>query len=138
MFAASGFRLNRGMPVFSYRDLRVWSAAVDVAISIYSLTALFPKQEIFGLTSQMRRAAVSVASNIAEGNARSSTRDFLRFLAITRGSLAEIDTQLTIAGKLRYAVASDIEDTRRKVDAVGKIVRRLEQVLHQRMSVKPH
>ncbi|HEX4885481.1 MAG TPA: four helix bundle protein [Casimicrobiaceae bacterium] len=122
------------MPASSYRDLRVWSASVDAAISLYALTTSFPKHEMFGITAQLRRASVSVASNIAEGNARSSTRDYLRFLAIARGSLAEIDTQLTIANRLGYAPCDDIHRTRRSFDTVGKMVRRLEQVLHLRNS----
>ncbi len=85
-----------------YRDLRVWQLAMDLAIAIYQNTKAFPSDERFGLTSQLRRAAVSVPSNIAEGNARNSTADYLRFLRLSRGSLAEINTQLLIAKRLGY------------------------------------
>ncbi|MCA9858552.1 MAG: four helix bundle protein [Thermomicrobiales bacterium] len=85
-----------------YRDLRVWQLAMDFAIAIYQSTNAFPTDERFGLTSQLRRAAVSVPSNIAEGNARNSTADYLRFLRISRGSLAEINTHLLIAKRLGY------------------------------------
>jgi four helix bundle protein len=88
------------MAIRNYRDLRVWSSSIDLALLIYRLTDRFPNREAFGITSQLRRAAVSVASNIAEGNARCSTREFLRFLAIAQGSLAEIDTQVAIAAEL--------------------------------------
>jgi four helix bundle protein len=85
-----------------YRDLRVWHLAMDLAIAVYQSTKVFPTDERFGLTSQLRRAAVSVPSNIAEGNARNSTADYLRFLRLSRGSLAEINTQLLIAKRLGY------------------------------------
>ncbi len=85
-----------------YRDLRVWQLAMDLAIAIYQNTKTFPTDERFGLTSQLRRAAVSVPSNIAEGTARNGTADYLRFLRVSRGSLAEINTQLFIAKQLGY------------------------------------
>lgn len=85
-----------------YRDLRVWQLAMNLAVSIYESTGKFPSEERFGLISQLRRAAVSVPSNIAEGNTRNSTADYLRFLRIARGSLAEINTQLLLAEHLGY------------------------------------
>lgn len=85
-----------------YRDLRVWQLGMELAVSIYKCTEQFPSDERFGLTNQLRRAAVSVPSNIAEGNARNSTADYLRFLRLSRGSLAEIDTQLLLARRLDY------------------------------------
>jgi len=80
--------------VKSFRDLDVWHLSVELAETVYRVTARFPKSELFALTAQMRRAAVSIPSNIAEGRARDSTREFLHFLAISRGSLAELETQL--------------------------------------------
>jgi len=80
----------------SYRDLIVWQKAMDLARSVYEISKGFPKQELFGLTSQIRRAAVSIPSNVAEGSARRTTRDFIAFLHIARGSLAELDTQLEL------------------------------------------
>lgn len=134
MFAAIKIVVQLIMALRNYRDLRVWNASVELTLFVYSLSAAFPKQEIFGITAQMRHAAVSVASNIAEGNARSSTREFLRFLAIARGSLAELDTQITIIGQLGYAKAVDIEEAMSKVDLLARMVKRLEQVLHRRLS----
>jgi four helix bundle protein len=90
------------MPVKDYRELIVWQKAMDFVEAVYRTTSRFPKEELYGLTIQMRRAAVSIPSNIAEGQARSTTNDFLRFLAIAYGSLKEIETQILIAERLGY------------------------------------
>jgi len=90
------------MVVRDYRELIVWQKAIEFVVAIYRETASFPKEEVYGLTSQMRRAAVSVPSNIAEGQARSTTRDFLHFLSIGRGSLKEAETQVIISRRLGY------------------------------------
>jgi four helix bundle protein len=90
------------MAVKDYRDLIVWQKAMDLVESIYLHTRDFPKEEIYGLTSQLRRAAVSIPSNIAEGNARTTTRDFLHFLSIAYGSIKELETQILIAERLGY------------------------------------
>ena len=84
----------------SYRDLLVWQKSVALAKEIYKITARFPAEEKFGLVSQMRRAAVSVPSNIAEGQARNTTGEFVQFISFAEGSLAELDTQLTLAVEL--------------------------------------
>jgi len=86
----------------SYRDLRVWQSAMDSVVSVYHETQGFPKDEVYGLTSQMRRAAVSIPSNIAEGKGRSTDRDRARFFCHARGSLLELETQILIAQRLRY------------------------------------
>jgi four helix bundle protein len=83
--------------VETHRDLEVWSKSIELSVSIYQLTRSFPAEERFGLASQLRRASVSVPSNIAEGAGRGSRGEFLRFIAIARGSLAELQTQLEIA-----------------------------------------
>jgi four helix bundle protein len=90
-----------------FRNLRVWKDAVELAQLIYAATRSFPEEERFGLCAQMRRAAVSVPSNIAEGSVRRSTRDFARFLDISLGSLAELETQIEIARDLQILVDSD-------------------------------
>jgi four helix bundle protein len=87
---------------YSYKDLRAWQDAKALAVQTYRVTEAFPKSELFGLTSQMRRAAVSIASNVAEGQGRSSKPDFVRFLRISRGSLLELETQLEIAQELKF------------------------------------
>jgi four helix bundle protein len=88
--------------VESYRDLKVWQRAVEMALAIYRLTTGFPKEELFGLTSQIRRAGVSVASNIAEGYGRGSKGEYRQFLAMARGSNLELQTQLYLATELGY------------------------------------
>jgi four helix bundle protein len=93
--------LEAQMKVNSYRDLLVWQKAVDLVTEIYRLTRQYPKDELYGITGQLRRAAVSIPSNIAEGQARLSTGEFRQFLG-NANSLAEVETQLVISGKLDY------------------------------------
>ena len=90
------------MAVKDYRELIVWQKAVDLVEAVYRVTRSFPREEVYGLTSQIRRAVVSVPSNIAEGQARNSTADFLHFLSIARRSLKEVETQVIIARRLGY------------------------------------
>jgi len=111
----------------SHRDLRVWCKSVELARHVYSISASFPHRELFGLTQQIRRAAISVASNIAEGHGRGTPREFSRYLAIARGSLAEIDTQLFLAQELGYVAAGDAASLSAKIDFVGKMLTRLHQ-----------
>lgn len=91
----------------SYHKLIVWRKSVDLAKAVYILTGLLPADERFGLVSQMRRCAVSIASNIAEGASRRGNKEFLQFLYIARGSLAELETQLTIAEELEFVAAEN-------------------------------
>jgi four helix bundle protein len=97
------------MRVRSYKDLIAWQKAVDLAVAFYDATRNFPREETFGLASQLRRAAVSIPSNIAEGHSRNSTREFAHFLTIALGSLNEAETQLLIAQKLGYLKADTID-----------------------------
>ena len=92
--------LSRENEVLSYRDLAVWQRGMQLAEDVYRLTALFPPEERFGLTSQLRRATTSIPANIAEGHSRSSTKDFLRHLSIAVGSLAEVTTFIELAERL--------------------------------------
>ena len=85
-----------------HHDLMVWRESMDLVTDIYRVTSSYPRDEIYGLTSQMRRAAVSVPSNIAEGAARTSSKEFLQFLSIARGSLSELETQIMISRNLGY------------------------------------
>jgi four helix bundle protein len=86
-----------------YRDLMAWQEAMKLAVMVYRITARYPREEIYGLTAQARKAAASVPSNIAEGAARNSSREFYQFLGISAGSLAEVETQLELAARLEYA-----------------------------------
>lgn len=101
--------MSEGMK--SHKDLDVWKNAISFVTDIYRVSHTFPSSEIYGLTSQMRRAAVSVPSNIAEGAARGSKKEFVRFLHISLGSLAELETQLLIATNLEYLENTDVLDS---------------------------
>ncbi|MFO0839062.1 MAG: four helix bundle protein [Phycisphaerae bacterium] len=118
----------------TFRDLIVWRKAVALARAVYEHTQQMPKIEQFGLTNQMRRAAVSIASNIAEGNARQTTRDYVHFLMVARGSLAELETQLVIAQELNFITRSDnltelLREISRMLQALIASLRRQEQRL---------
>lgn len=93
----------------SHKDLDVWKAAIILAKSIYSLTTAFPKEEMFGMTAQMRRCSISIASNIAEGAARQGNKEFIQFLHIALGSAAELETQLIIAGEVKLGDPAVLE-----------------------------
>lgn len=114
----------------SYKDLVVWQKAIDLTIEIYSLTNLFPKEEMYGLVSQIRRSAVSIPSNIAEGQARKYHQQFSHFLSIAQGSLAELETQIIIAMKLGY-IAGEQKDLFDVMHSIGKMITRLKQNLTQ-------
>ena len=104
----------------SYRELRVWQQGMDLVESVYRATAAFPKSELYGLTSQMRRAAVSVPSNIAEGKGHYSDKELLHYLYHARGSLLELETQILLAERLQYLTAASPEALLKKVEAVGR------------------
>ena len=106
----------------TYADLEVWRAAMELVEDVYRLSTHFPKQEMYGLTSQIRRAAVSVASNIAEGKGRSSDRELIQFLCHARGSLFEIETQLEIGERLGYATREECGPLRCEAVRVGQML----------------
>ncbi|MFH0872125.1 MAG: four helix bundle protein [bacterium] len=108
------------MTVKSFRDLRVWRAAVDVVESVYRLTQGFPKQEAYGLTSQIRRAAISIPSNIAEGHTREHNKEFLHHLSVAQASLAELETQLEIAKRLEYITSEELSQVLQQLSSVGR------------------
>ena len=104
----------------AHHKLKVWERAIDYVTEIYKLTEKFPKEEIYGLTSQMRRAAVSIPSNIAEGAARGSKGEFRKFLAIAQGSISELETQLIISSKLGFCSA--IEGLVSELDEISRMI----------------
>ena len=110
------------MKVPSYQNLIVWQKAMDLTTEIYRLTKKLPNEELYGLTNQMRRAAVSIPSNIAEGNGRASTKDYVRFLSIARGSKSEIETQLLLCVKLDYLQQSEVDETLNLCTEIGKMI----------------
>lgn len=95
------------MAIQHYRDLIVWQKAIDLVVDVYKLTEKFPRHEQYGLTSQMRRSAVSIPSNIAEGYYRQTRRDYARFISIAFGSGSELETQIFISKRLGYCLESD-------------------------------
>jgi len=106
----------------SYRELIAWQKAMKFVAAIYLATQQFPTAELYGLTSQLRRAAVSVPSNIAEGQARYSQKEFHHFLSQARGSLVEIETQLLISRELRYLPAAKTDELLAQADELGKVL----------------
>jgi four helix bundle protein len=119
--------------VRSYRDLKVWQLGIELVESVYLLTASFPESERFGLIAQLRRSMVSVPSNIAEGHARDSTRDFLRFISIALGSLAEAETQLIISNRLNYLNGDEVQRFLGQMDELGRMLRGLQSTLANRL-----
>lgn len=122
--------------VESYKDLRVWEAGIDLSIAVCQATAAFPKQEWFGLIPQMRRAASSVPSNIAEGAWRQGTAEFLHFLHIARGSLAELHTHVTVSSRLGYMDSETSASLNDHIENVGKMLHGLISSLRDRGSGK--
>lgn len=106
----------------SYKDLVAWQKSMDLVTATYRATAIFPKDELFGLTSQLRRAAVSIPSNIAEGQGRLSEKEFRYFLGQARGSLMEVETQMQIAENLGYLSKEQTGDLLRACAEVGRIL----------------
>jgi four helix bundle protein len=113
----------------SFRDLQVWQRAVQTSVAIYRLTAGFPKEETYGLTSQLRRAGVSAASNIAEGYGRGTRGEYKQFLAIARGSILEVQTQLIIAAELGFGDPEALIATTSLSEEVSKMLYALLQKL---------
>jgi four helix bundle protein len=114
----------------TYKDLLVWQKAKSLAVEVYRATEQFPRNELFGLTSQMRRSAVSVASNIAEGQGRGSKPDFAHFLCMARGALLELETQLEIAVELKMGSADELrkisEDSYKTLGLLNRLLSSIE------------
>ena len=106
----------------TFRDLFVWQKAMNLVLAVYEITKKFPQEELYGLTAQIRKSAVSIPSNIAEGHGRKSTKDYVRFLYIAVGSLFELQTQLEIGSNLKYV-------TRDKFDLAYESSREIERML---------
>ena len=116
-----------------YRDLVVWREGVDLVTNIYALSRNFPGEEKYALCDQMQRAAVSIPANIAEGHARTSRKEFLQFLSISLGSLAELETHLTIANKLKYLALDRTENILGQTNLLGKRIRSLQKSLQNKV-----
>ena len=120
------------MGLTTYRDLTVWQKATDLVVCAYRLTSGFSEDERFGLTSQARRAAVSIPANIAEGYGRTHRGDYLRHLSVARGSLAELETHLVIAGRLGLVQREDTLETWGLAQEVGKMLNKLIESLKEK------
>ncbi len=116
----------------SHKDLDVWKRSVDLVSIIYSLTKGFPKEEIYGLTNQIRRAAVSIPSNISEGAGRNHSREFIQFLFISLGSVSELETQIIISENLKYLLSEDSNKIQRELSELRKMILGLIRSLGER------
>src|SRR5574344_2191810 len=113
------------MAVQNYQELIVWQKAMEMTKQIYLVVKKLPKEELYALSDQMRRAAISIPSNIAEGQARNSTKEFLQFLAIATGSKAELETQLLLCVKVGYLADTDISEAMQMLQEVSKMLNAL-------------
>lgn len=124
------------MAIRNYRDLLVWQKSMDLVVSIYGLTSKLPKHETYGLSSQMQRASVSIPANIAEGHDRDSTKEYLHQLAIAVGSLAELETLVTISQRLSYIDSNSHESHQAACQSIGRMLRNLQRALRARLNRK--
>lgn len=120
----------------SHRRLILWQKSVSLAVEIHRVSRRLPKHELFGLAAQMNRAAVSIPSNVTEGAARHTTRDYIRFLYIARGSSAEIDTQLMLAEQLGYLSSDELTPAIAISDEVGRLLNGVISALHRRLDLQ--
>lgn len=120
--------------VRDYSDLIAWQRAMDLVVAVYQVANSLPVDERYGLSLQMRRAAVSIPSNIAEGHGRDSTKEFLHYLSIARGSLCEVETQVLIAERLAYVSGDDRATVLEQTNEVGRLLRGLSRALSARLS----
>src|SRR5262245_35337049 len=125
--------------VRNYKDLDAWRYAMDLTEQCYRLTREFPKEELFGITSQIRRAAVSIPANIAEGQGRNTTREFAHFLGIARGSLSELETHLELASRFGFVDESKCADVMELAARVQRILAGLRKAVKAKIrSLPPH
>lgn len=121
------------MSIRSFKDLMVWQKSIDLIDDVYRLSQRFPKSETYGLTSQVQRAAVSIAANIAEGNGRDSTKEYIHHLSFSLGSLAEVETFLVVSVRLGYATQQKIAAIESKANEIGRMLRSLQKALRAKL-----
>ena len=129
----SGIRDWGSGMIKSYRDLEVWQKAMDLVVICYQMTKKFPKNEIYGLASQLQRAAVSIPANIAEGRQRQHSKEFLQYLSIAYGSLAEVETHVQIAGRLNYINENQIDKMLNKAEEIGRMLNGLRRSIEKKV-----
>jgi four helix bundle protein len=123
--------------VTSYRDLQVWQKSMDLVVDCYQLTKSFPKTEVYGLNSQLQRAAVSIPANIAEGRQRQHSKEFIQHLSIACGSLAELETHIQIAWRLNYIDKTQLDETINRTVEIGKMLTGLRKSIEKKLSPDP-
>ena len=121
------------MSIQSYRDLTIWQDAIALAVDLYQTTSTFPREELYGLTTQIRRSAASVAANIAEGHGREHTGSFIQFLRMAQGSLKEVETHLILAEKIGLISDEAVQPALEKAESIGKRTRSLIRSLQEKM-----
>jgi four helix bundle protein len=124
------------MSISRFRELRAWQLGMDLTERVYLLTNSFPKTEIYGLTSQIRRCAVSVPSNLAEGHGRTSGKEFLQFIAIAYGSVCELETQILLSHRLKYIEDIELETISTLLTETSKTIRGLQKAIRERLDAK--
>ena len=122
------------MGLKSYRDLEVWQKAIDLVVACYQITKKFPKNEVYGLINQLQRAAVSIPANIAEGRERQYSKEFIQYLSIAYGSLAELETHIQIAERLTYIDINQLKKLLDKTAEIGRMLNGLRKSLEKRSS----
>jgi four helix bundle protein len=125
-----------GDAISSYRDLRVWQDAMALAEECYAFTRPFPREEMFGMTAQIRRAAASIAANIAEGHGRENTGSFVQFLRMAQGSLKELETHVILSGRVGLAPAQVGDSLVARCEAVGRQLRALIRSLQRKTAAE--
>jgi four helix bundle protein len=119
----------------NFKELKFWQKSIDLSVLIYQITASFPSDERFGLVSQLRRASVSISSNIAEGASRESTKEFLYFLSISNGSAFEIETQLTIANRLKFIDDDKLVMLLNNVTEIQKMIYSFSKIIKEKTKI---
>ncbi len=126
------------MATSNYKQLRVWQNGMELVRRVYRLTRSFPRHEVFGLSSQVQRAAVSIPANIAEGHTRGTTKEFLRYVTIAHGSLAELETLLLTARDLQYIDAETFDQISDLCDTTGRMLGALRRTLAKKLQSQKH
>jgi four helix bundle protein len=124
------------MATSNYRQLQVWQNGMEIVRRVYRLTRTFPREEAFGLSSQLQRASVSIPANIAEGHTRGTTREFVRYVVVAHGSLAELETLLAVAEDLRYVDAATIGGLTELCDTTGRMLGGLRRKLASKIATQ--
>ncbi|MBP3354649.1 MAG: four helix bundle protein [Bacteroidales bacterium] len=126
------------MKTSDYKELQVWQKAMDLVVEVYNIIKLLPKEETYGISDQIRRSAVSIPSNIAEGQSRNSSKEFIQFLSIARGSLAELETQLLICVKVNMLSNDNIDNILIATKEIGKMIKGLMNKLEAQLTTNKY